>query len=81
VRYTVPAGERVIYGQRVGSVVRVTDRPAAPDGCSYLVEARLEADDNGALLALVADYVSQAKELAAVPMSVSLLDTDRAPAA
>ena len=27
-RYTIPAGERVLYGQRVDGVVRVTDRPA-----------------------------------------------------
>ena len=28
-RYTIPAGERVLYGQRVDGVVRVTDRPAS----------------------------------------------------
>ena len=28
-RYTVPVGERVLYGQRVNGVVRVTDVPAA----------------------------------------------------
>jgi hypothetical protein len=27
-RYTVPAGERVLYGQRVDGKVRVTDRPS-----------------------------------------------------
>ena len=37
-RYTVPAGERVLYGQRVNGVVRVTDAPrgatAAPTSSS-----------------------------------------------
>ena len=28
-RYTVPAGERVLYGQRINGVVRVTDVPPA----------------------------------------------------
>ena len=31
-RYTVAEGERVVYGQRVDGVVRVTDRPASPGG-------------------------------------------------
>ena len=33
-RYRIPAGERVLYGQRVDGVVRVTDRPAQPGGRS-----------------------------------------------
>ena len=37
-RYTVPAGERVLYGQRVNGVVRVTDVPARGRGRAYLVE-------------------------------------------
>ena len=32
-RYTVPAGERVLYGQRVDGVVRVTDVPARGGPC------------------------------------------------
>jgi hypothetical protein len=35
-RYTVSAGERVIYGQRVNGVVRITDCPAGPTGRAYL---------------------------------------------
>jgi hypothetical protein len=54
-RYRAPDGERVVYGQRVDGVVRVTDRPAGPGGRSYLVERGLETSDE--LTALVADYV------------------------
>ena len=74
-RYRIPAGERVLYGQRVDGVVRVTDRPAQPGGRSYLVECELERDGNGALDALVADYLAQAQKLAAVPMSVAPLES------
>ncbi len=74
-RYTVAGAERVLYGQRVDGVVRVTDRPAQPGGRSYLVERELERDGNGALDALVADYLAQAQKLAAVPMSVAPLDS------
>lgn len=31
-RYTLPAGERVLYGQRINGVVRVTDNPAGGRG-------------------------------------------------
>jgi hypothetical protein len=56
-RYTIPAGERVLYGQRVDGVVRVTDNPANGRGRAYLIERELERDGNAALHALVADYV------------------------
>jgi hypothetical protein len=56
-RYTIPDGERIIYGQRVDGVVRVTDVPAVPGGRAYLVERGLEQDRNSALKALVADYL------------------------
>jgi hypothetical protein len=69
-RYTVPAGERVLYGQRVNGVVRVTDVPAWGRGRAYLVERGLEHDGYAALKALVADYVQQAELLADVPMAV-----------
>jgi hypothetical protein len=74
-RYTVAGAERVVYGQRVDGVVRVTDRPAQPGGRSYLVERELERDGNGALDALVVDYLAQAQKLAAVPMSVAPLES------
>jgi hypothetical protein len=56
-RYTVPLGERVLYGQRVNGVVRVTDVPAGGRGRAYLIERELEQDGYGALNALVADYL------------------------
>ena len=74
-RYTVAGAERVLYGQRVDGVVRVTDRPAQPEGRSYLVERELERDGNGALDAMVVDYLAQAQKLAAVPMSVAPLES------
>jgi hypothetical protein len=74
-RYTVAGAERVLYGQRVDGVVRVTDRPAQPGGRSYLVERELERDGNGALDALVVDYLAQAQKLVAVPMSVAPLES------
>jgi hypothetical protein len=72
-RYTVSVGERILYGQRIDGVVRITDRPADGHGRSYLVERALELDGYGALKALVADYLAQARELDAVPMARSLL--------
>ena len=59
-RYTVPVGERVLYGQRVNGVVRVTDVPATGRGRAYLVERELEQDGYDALNALVSDYLDQA---------------------
>ena len=73
-RYSVSAGERVVYGQRVDGVVRVTDVPACAGGRAYLVERELEQDGahaNAALQALVADYVREARRLDAVPMAQS----------
>ena len=74
-RYTVGGGEeRIVFGQRVDGVVRVTDVPAHGRGRAYLIERGLEHDGYEALKALVADYVAQAKLLAAVPMVVSPLE-------
>jgi hypothetical protein len=76
-RYTVGDGEeRVLFGQRVDGVVRVTDVPAHRRGRAYLVERGLERDGYGALKALVADYVAKAELLAGVPMAVSLLESE-----
>jgi hypothetical protein len=71
-RYTVPAGERVIYGQRVDGNVRVVDRPAAPGGRAYLVDRGLETKSE--LDALIADYRATAERLQAIPMSESPVD-------
>ena len=72
-RYTVPAGERILYGQRVDGVVRITDNPASGGGRAYLVERELEQDGYSALNALVSDYLDQAQLLEDVPMAVSPL--------
>ncbi|MBV9334307.1 MAG: hypothetical protein JO243_00310 [Solirubrobacterales bacterium] len=75
-RYSVASGVRVLYGQRVDGVVRVTDVPLAPGGRAYLVERGLEeegANAYAALRALIADYVRQASVLGAVPMAASLV--------
>jgi hypothetical protein len=65
-RYRISAGERVVLGQRIRGVVRVTDRPADGQGRSYLVERELTS--NAELQALVADYVEQAAVWDAVPV-------------
>jgi hypothetical protein len=71
-RYRVNGAERVLYGQRVDGVVRVTDKPADGRGRSYLIERGLEQDGYAALKALVRDYVSQSQRLKAVPMRTSV---------
>jgi hypothetical protein len=73
-RYRTDAGtERVLYGQRVGTVVRVTDVPVDPPGRAYLVERGLEQDGYAALLALVRDYLDQANQLGIPPMSTTVI--------
>ncbi|MDX6524646.1 MAG: hypothetical protein QOI43_157 [Gaiellales bacterium] len=76
-RYSVPVGERVLYGQRVNGVVRVTDVPARGRGRADLVERELEQDGYDALKALVTDYLDQAKLLEDVPIAVSPLTGTR----
>jgi hypothetical protein len=71
-RYRIPGGERVLYGQRINGVVRVTDNPANARGRAYLIERELEQDGNAALQALVHDYVEQAERHGEIPMHVPL---------
>jgi len=71
-RYRIPAGERVLYGQRINGIVRVTDNPANGRGRAYLIERELEQDGNAALQALVHDYVEQAERHGEIPMHVPL---------
>lgn len=70
-RYKAPDGERVLVGQRVDGIVRVTDEPAKDAGRRYLVEEGLQGYRELALL--VADYRAQAKQLGDCPMRRSLL--------
>lgn len=72
-RYSVGGCERVLFGQRVDGVVRLTDVPVG-GGRAYLVERRLEEEGSGAnaaLQALIADYLREARRLDAVPMAAS----------
>ena len=62
-RYTVGGVERVLCGQRVDGVVRLTDVPVETRGRAYLVERGLEQEGsnaNAALQALIADYLAEA---------------------
>jgi hypothetical protein len=68
-RYRFTGGQRVLYGQRVNGVVRVTDRPAEGSGRSYLVELGLECEGYPGLRALVEDYTRQAGTLDEIPMA------------
>jgi hypothetical protein len=75
--YTVPAGERVLYGQRVNGVVRVTDAPAQGRGRAYVVERELEQDGYDALRALVAEYLLSRRRHStyyADPFSMPIVD-------
>jgi hypothetical protein len=72
-RYSVGGCERVLFGQRVDGVVRLTDVPVG-GGRAYLVERGLEEEGpgaNAALRALIADYLREARRLDAVPMARS----------
>jgi hypothetical protein len=70
-RYRFTGGQRVLYGQRVNGVVRVTDRPAegSAAGRSYLVEMGLECDGYTGLRTLVEEYTRQAGALDEIPMA------------
>ncbi|MGI8559091.1 MAG: hypothetical protein ACR2ND_12440 [Solirubrobacteraceae bacterium] len=73
-RYRTDAGvERVLYGQRIAGVVRVTDVPVDRPGRAYLVERGLEQDGYAALLALIRDYLDEANQLGVPPMSTTVL--------
>jgi hypothetical protein len=71
-RYRAADGERVVIGQRVCGVVRVSDVPTGGRGRRYLVERELTS--KAELDALVADYLNQARVHADCPMRVAPLD-------
>ncbi len=74
--YTITAGERVIYGQRVLGVVRLVDAPATGDGRRYVIERELTV--MAELEAIVADYLEQAAAWDVIPAgSCPLLAEDR----
>jgi len=72
-RYTVTEGERILYGQRIDGIVRVTDNPASGHGRAFLLERELEHDGNDALTALIHDYTRQAALHDEVPMLRTIL--------
>jgi len=76
-RYSVSAGERVIYGQRVLGVVRLVDVPAAGNGRRFIIERELTV--MAELEAIVADYLEQAAAWDLIPASgcCPLLADDR----
>jgi hypothetical protein len=64
-RYTISAGERVIYGQRVLGVVRLVDHPARGRSRRYVIERELTV--MAELEAIVADYLEQATSWDTIP--------------
>ncbi len=73
-RYTVTEGERILYGQRIDGIVRITDRPASQGGRAYLVERGL--DTKSELDALIADYLHQTTKLDTPPLAMSPLEAN-----
>jgi hypothetical protein len=71
-RYTVTEGERILYGQRIDGIVRVTDRPAREGARAYLVERGLETKNE--LDALITDYLQQAAKLDSPPLAICPLE-------
>jgi hypothetical protein len=68
-RYAITGATRVIYGQRIDTVVRLTDCPESGEGRAYLIERELEQDGYTALKALVDDYVTHAGTHDRIPMA------------
>jgi hypothetical protein len=71
-RYTISAGERILYGQRILGVVRLTDVPADGHGRHYVIERGLTCMTE--LRAIVADYLREAGRWDAVPAEPCCLD-------
>ena len=59
-RYRTTTSERILHGQRINGVVRITDTPTN-GGRAFLVERGLEEDGYAALQALVNDYITQSQ--------------------
>ncbi len=74
-RYLAAGSERVLRGQRVDGLVRVTDIPATGRGRRYLVERELTC--HAELQALVADYLDQAARWDAIPVLPAWLEPAR----
>ena len=72
-QYEVNGEARVLVGQRVNGVIRLSDHPASGHGRAYLVERGLERDGLDATDALLHDYLTQSERLQAVPMASGAL--------
>jgi hypothetical protein len=81
--YQFTGGRRILCGQRINGIVRVTDRPAEGSGRSYLVrhveegEGEGEGDGFAALRALVSDYTREAGRLDEIPVAAALARSSR----
>jgi hypothetical protein len=64
-RYSISTGERVVWGQRIDGVVRLSDVAADGHGRRYLIERGIAC--RAELDAIVADYVEQAAEWDWIP--------------
>jgi hypothetical protein len=73
-RYRVDRGERIVRGQRILGVVRVTDAPADGEGRHYVIERELTSKDE--LDGLVSDYVAQAQRWDDIPLLHLYPDND-----
>jgi hypothetical protein len=65
-RYRVATGERIVRGQRILGVVRVTHAPATGEGRTYVVERELTS--KAELVGLVAHYVDHARHCDDIPL-------------
>lgn len=76
-RYTAAGEHRIVRGQRLLGVVRLSDVPA-DDGNArrYVIERELET--HAEVQALVADYLAEAERWDQIPVTVCLLDTAEA---
>jgi hypothetical protein len=65
-RYSVATGKRIVRGQRILGVVRVTDAPADGVGRTYVVERGLRSHHE--LLGLVTHYIEHARQCDDIPL-------------
>jgi hypothetical protein len=70
--YQFTGGRRVLCGQRIDGVVRVTDRPAEGSGRCYLVRHVRDGDGYTALRELVSDYTREARRRDEIPIAAAL---------
>jgi hypothetical protein len=74
--YWTSNGTRTLYARRNGSSTYITDAPSN-NGTdrTYLVDEIPDLDGQGAVEALIADYLSQARQTRSIPMAHTIVDT------